>query len=512
MQPLAEAAGWLFGWLLRNSAHAAILAAAIWVLQRTVCRRLPPRWRYGLWLVVLVRLLLPIAPESRLSLFNLVDLAPAGVAGAALQVLGLPAPVGAAPEIPDPLADTPVWFVWALAFWFSGALTMTGLVWRDHRRLRRALATTSPVLDAAVLDLLRQGKAVMSVSSRVAVVETPGITSPAVTGWWRPRMLVPSGLLVRLTPDEIRFLFLHELAHVKRADLPFNWLIAILQILHWFNPIVWLALRRLLTVREEVCDDLVLRRCFPGAAREYGLTLLRILEECAPRRLVPSFACVLDDVRALRQRIRCIRNFGLRDPHPCAAASVTVAVAIVGLTERIGEPFLWKGNPPTSAEVAAQDYHPSRRARGRPGIQAAQGREPVTAHRRDAAARVVEALTTVLKQVAAEGPADSRAATTADGGSAVATPTFARSGPGSRGPSPVVALTRPVSMMPSGTRPFPLPPIGERGSILSPPPQSTDLDMMNPRKAVRSYESNSAGAFSGRPVLLRRPAIQRELD
>src|SRR5690349_6686615 len=134
MQPLAEAGGWLFGWLLRNSAHAAILAAVIWVLQRTVCRRLSPRWRYGLWLVVLVRLLLPVAPESHLSLFNLVDLAPAGVAGAALQVLRLPAPVVAATDIPDPLADTPAWFVWALALWFSGALTMAGLVWRDHRR------------------------------------------------------------------------------------------------------------------------------------------------------------------------------------------------------------------------------------------------------------------------------------------------------------------------------------------------------------------------------------------
>lgn len=480
MQPLAEAAGWLFGWLLRNSAHAAILAGVICVLQRTICRRLPPRWRYGLWLVVLVRLLLPVAPESRLSLFNLVDLAPAGVAGAALQVLGLPTPVVVpAEEVPDPLADTPVWFVWALAFWFSGALTLAGLLWRDHRRLKRALAGTTPVLDEAVLDLLRQGKAVMSVRRRVTVVETPEITSPAVTGWLRPRLLLPTGLLVRLTPDEIRFLFLHELAHVKRADLPFNWFLAILQILHWFNPMVWIALRRLLTVREEVCDDLVLRRCFPGAARGYGLTLLRILEECAPRRLLPSFASVLDDLGALRQRMRWIRNFGLHDRHPCAAASVTVAVAIVGLTERIGEPFFWAGpGAAAGAEISTQSPQNSapRRTRGRQPMQVAQLEERDQIPRRDATSRVFETLTAAIQQVMDETssrdtrePAEESREVTARTPSP-ANPSWSGVTNASRvvvNPAATPVAGRPVSQATRiGTRPYPLPPIHKRGDIL----------------------------------------------
>jgi bla regulator protein BlaR1 len=467
MQPFAEAAGWLFGWLLRNSAHAALLGVVVWILERTFCRDLHPRWRYGLWLVVVVRLLLPIGPESRLSLFNLVDLAPARVAGAALQVLRLPTPVVVpAVEPPDPLADTPWWFIGALALWFSGALTLAGLVWRDHRRLRQSLAETSPIMDAEILDLLRQGKAVMSVRRRVAIVEAPQITSPAITGWRRPRVLLPSGLLERLTPDEIRFLFLHELAHVKRADLPFNWVIAIIQILHWFNPVVWLALRRLLTVREEVCDDLVLRRCFPGAARDYGMTLLRLIEECAPRRLVPSLAGILGDLPSLRHRIRCIRNFRIRDPHPCLPASLTVAVAIVGLTERIGEPMFWRSNTSGHSGEAGDTPAMPRRPGGRQPTQLA-GLHAEDLRRTDTASLVVGTLTAALQQVIHESRGSAATGTeTPDENPA---PVVSRSTP-----TPAVASAIPIAraqleVIRNKPRPYPLPPIRERGTILNPP-------------------------------------------
>ena len=339
MQSLAESAGWLFGWLLRNSAHAAVLGLALWLLELTVLRRLPPRWRYLLWLLVVARLLLPIAPESRLSLFNLVDLAPTSLATVAGQLLGLPSPVVLpSPEAPNPLTDTPFWFVWALALWLPGALVLAFFVGRDHHRLQSALNCTRPTTDPAMLGLLLQSRAVMKVRRTVELVETPMITSPAITGWWHSRVLLPAGLLPRLTRDEARYLFLHELAHVKRADLLLNWLLAVVQILHWFNPVIWLVLRRLLAVREEVCDDLVLRRSFPGANREYGLTLLRILEECAPRRIVPTLAGVLDDLSALRQRMRCIRNFDAPVGNPWSPAILTVVIAITGLTERHVDP------------------------------------------------------------------------------------------------------------------------------------------------------------------------------
>lgn len=119
------------------------------------------------------------------------------------------------PGWPPPPTDTPPWFLGALALWFPGALILAALLWRDHRNDSNLPIAGAPVGDSEALDLLTQSKAVMGVRRHVELVESSRITSPAIAGWWRPQLLLPVGLLPRLTPDETRFLFLHELAHVK---------------------------------------------------------------------------------------------------------------------------------------------------------------------------------------------------------------------------------------------------------------------------------------------------------
>ena len=60
----------LFDWLLGATFQAAILVLLILVLQAALWRRLEARWHCALWLILAVRLALPWAPSSRLSLFN----------------------------------------------------------------------------------------------------------------------------------------------------------------------------------------------------------------------------------------------------------------------------------------------------------------------------------------------------------------------------------------------------------------------------------------------------------
>ena len=479
MVPLAESIGWLLGWLLRNSAHAAVLAAVIWILERTLLRRLPPRWRYGLWLLVFVRLLLPIAPASALSLFNLVDLAPGKVAQIALQFLGLPAPMPVAlTQNPHPLVDTPSWFLAALALWIPGAAALGVLLYRDHRRLQLALANTVPVTDSYILDLLQQSKGVMRVRTKVLLVEGDHVTSPAISGCCRPRLLLPSGLLERMTTDEIRFLFLHELAHVKRADLALNWVLAGIQILHWFNPAVWFALRRLVSVREEVCDEFVLKSCFAGASRDYGLTLLHLLEECAPRRLMPALAGILDDVRTLRQRMRCIRTFGKPESHPWIPATAILLVAITGLTEnKSHNALILSASAPTSAEIEAARPHlrsKSNSTRSRtlpasnpaiPAFEPEPSESGSTLRSFSIAFRALvnEAFGTPSRPETTEKPVrDTRSSPHSATGRARTSFATTTSTPTTR-PAAIPTQAR------TTTRPYPLPPVGQRGDILRPP-------------------------------------------
>lgn len=480
MEPLAESVGWLFGWLLRNSAHATILAAVVWALEKTLLRKMSPRWRYGLWILVFVRLLLPMAPASAFSLFNLVELAPNAVAQVTLQLLGLPAPMPVPlTEPPHPLADTPSWFLVALALWLPGAIALGVLLYRDHRRLQTALRYTIPVTDSYILDVLQQSKAVMRVRGPVLLVEGERVTSPAISGCRRPRLLLPSGLLERLTTDEIRFLFLHELAHVKRADIALNWVLAGIQILHWFNPAVWLALRRMISVREEVCDEYVLKSCFAGAARDYGLTLLHLLEECAPRRIVPALAGILDDVRTLRRRMRCIRAFGQPETHPWLPAGVTLAVAIAGLTENKNHhALILSASAPTSLELAHVG-RPHLRSRN-PGAPAVRPRPPgrskpeVPSDLEDRkSGSTLRTFSTAFRQLMddAFGSSSDRSRPSPTATPAITPPATSNGRAGSVAagtPTPAAGRSSNPNSRIVG-RPYPLPPVGQRGDILRPP-------------------------------------------
>src|SRR5678816_3320513 len=88
--------------------------------------------------------------------------------------------------------------------------------------------------------------------------ETSAVGGPAIVGLWNPRLILPCGLIERLNTEELRFVLLHEFAHLRRRDLLVMWLLTAARIIHWFNPLTWLALRAARIDTELACDDTLL--------------------------------------------------------------------------------------------------------------------------------------------------------------------------------------------------------------------------------------------------------------
>ena len=263
----------------RSSAQAGALALLILVAQAVFRRQLPPRWRCALWLLVAVRLLVPLSLHSAASLFNLVPplrrpaetamRPPPELSGDPQALRGLDRPLsltgapvsptatsadpaspraepasGVATVAPPTAAPTPAprplnWPRLLFGLWLTGALAMGACLLLSTfvlaRRFRPALRLRDPTVD----ERLRTAQRRLGLAAApLPIHECDRLGSPALYGCWRPRLLLPAGFVQRFSAAELDYVLLHELAHVQRRDLPVNWLLSLLQAVHWFNPLV----------------------------------------------------------------------------------------------------------------------------------------------------------------------------------------------------------------------------------------------------------------------------------
>jgi beta-lactamase regulating signal transducer with metallopeptidase domain len=331
--------------LLKASGQAAVLILLVLGAQWVLGRRLPPRWRYALWLLVAARLALPWTVPSPLSVFNFLKLPKAAVtapvpgasvlpsAGASATAPSQPAAARAAPALIVSVgrirADVP----WLLAVWLGGALVLGMGLALTHYRLWRRVTPRRPLIDARVMNLLEDCKQTMGVRVPVTLVETPAVSSPSLFGFVRPRLLLPAGLTTGFSQEELRHVFLHELSHIKRLDILMGWLMTALQIVHWFNPLVWLASYRMRVDRELACDALALSYAGEEENQPYGRTIIKLLEGFGGSAWAPSLAGTIENKNQMKERIRMIAKFRRANQVPALAGALFIGLGLVTLTD-----------------------------------------------------------------------------------------------------------------------------------------------------------------------------------
>jgi beta-lactamase regulating signal transducer with metallopeptidase domain len=341
---LAEVSDPFLAWLWRTSCQASLVIVVVLVAQWLLRNHLAPRWRHALWLLVLLRLALPGSVESPFSLFNWARLpspAPAVESSNAPIVpesdspaeewveAGATQPTQPAPPAPAPRSG---WSRWGL-IWLAGALSLPAYLAVSTWRLGRGIRRQRPLTDSTVLNLLEDCKQEMGVHTPLVLIETPAVASPALFGWIRPRLLLPVGLTRSFSPAELRYVFLHELSHLKRGDIPWNWLAAVPLALHWFNPLIWFAFRRMRADGELACDALALSHTGETERHRYGHTIIRLLESFSSPAIAPSLAGLSENHNQMQQRIRMIAKFRKTHRWPILVAPVFTVLALLTLTD-----------------------------------------------------------------------------------------------------------------------------------------------------------------------------------
>jgi beta-lactamase regulating signal transducer with metallopeptidase domain len=315
------------------SLSAAVLAALVFLAQKLLGRWLTPRLRQALSLLIFIRLLLPAVPSSRLSVENLSG--PWSSSKRPASVTAAPAPSGeqarpappaanasrpapgkssdnkpvASPHPLDPIVPRLSAIEWISLTWAGGCLCLVALASWRYWRWNGLIARGRPSTDPRLLELLDDARATMGVRRPVKLIAMTRLDSPAVFGIRRVCLLLPESVTAQLSAGEMRLVFLHEMAHIRRHDLGLNVLLMAVQFLHWFNPLVWLATHRIRADGELVCDEMVMNSLVAAERPSYGQALLRLIDEfSADTPAFPGAIRVVSSKQEIKRRLIMIKN------------------------------------------------------------------------------------------------------------------------------------------------------------------------------------------------------------
>jgi bla regulator protein BlaR1 len=308
----------VFHSVLTSSLHAAVVGLVILLLKAALKNRLNAQWHYLIWIVLILKLIMPFGPASAVSLFNIIPEVnpPERMIVDTYQV---PAPIAAPPVTADKSTEiqpAPVVFpaeqvtpgieevlAW---IWILGMSLMLFWLVGTCYSLNRNLSGGCREPDARIAAIFESCKSRMGVGSNLTPVVQEVVGTPSLFGILRSRVLLTPEV-ERLNDDEIRYVLLHEMAHYKRKDVLVNYLLVLLQVIHWFNPVIWYCFQRIREDMEAATDQYVLSVLDSSEYRSYGRALLTVLEGFTSANFAPRLLGMVDDQSNMARRLKMIK-------------------------------------------------------------------------------------------------------------------------------------------------------------------------------------------------------------
>ena len=253
---------WVSAWEPEWSAFAAraltdgtvafVVVSLVWLALR---RWLSPRVGYLMFGLVMLKLANPfelagpawLAWLSPASWFSAPEVTPTEVV-----------PTGAVvfyPIVDEPVVRSMTAMEWLFLGWLAIVALLFGRLVLQQVRIGRIVRAARPVAAHELTVDLEELQKLAGVDRRVRWLVTDAVESPATGGLLRPFVLLPRGLTSAIEPAALRWVLLHELAHVRRRDVHAALVQRIVSILLFFHPLVWWTNRMIDEQREFACDE-----------------------------------------------------------------------------------------------------------------------------------------------------------------------------------------------------------------------------------------------------------------
>ena len=285
--------------ILSLSLSGSLLILLLLLFRPLYRNRLSKSWQYYIWIVVILRLLLPVTPETSLagSLFSLEEMrgtdstaAPESPNDQSMTAYNtIKHEAGSSDDLirdattaensPSASAVSPdkeaynedhsqIFFF----LWLTGALLLFVRKLTVYQSFVKYVdAGSRPLEDIGLLENFGHIMEQNRIKGAVDLYVNSLVSSPLLIGFLRPRIILPH---TSLSESDFYYTALHELTHYRRRDMFYKWLSQLTVCLHWFNPCVYLMSREINRLCELSCDERVIATLSDNARKSYGTTLV----------------------------------------------------------------------------------------------------------------------------------------------------------------------------------------------------------------------------------------------
>ncbi|MGN0735130.1 MAG: M56 family metallopeptidase [Anaerovoracaceae bacterium] len=298
----------------------SLSAGLIMIIKALLKDKLTPRWQYGIWSLLIIRMLLPVAVSNRYVL------APIPMWVETLKALCESHLSSSYSQTFIPV-DSP-WFLpvitsapqsitdWIFVFYAAGVVINLLICLISYVKLRRIISEAQPfsAANALLIDNVCEKYGLKACHA----VEIEGLPSAFVCGITKPVLVLPVGTLI----DEK--IILHELLHLKYKDALQSVIWTVFRALHWCNPFMHYVFNCIGNDMEALCDRRVLEMLEGEERRDYGKILLLMANDRYPRAF--GTTSLSNGGKNIARRIACIAHF---KKYPKGMALVSVCIGIM---------------------------------------------------------------------------------------------------------------------------------------------------------------------------------------
>lgn len=369
----------LFKIIFQTSITASILIGLIFIFKKFAKSRLGIKFQYTLWFLVILRLAIFKLPESTFSIFNIINKIGNNII---LLLSNTKVPFGSSIEeissksssiynhdailktinYMDHLRSNEVMTsglssVNILSFiWFTVVISMFTYIFLVYKKMRNKISSKRISNNTEILSILKYCKNKMKIKKDIYLVETSIVKTPALFGYFRPIILIPKDIYKIIPNDKLKYVFLHELSHLKRKDVVINWIIIFLKVIYWFNPIVQYGFRKMKEDMEVCCDSLALSYTEDKEVREYGFTIISMIDHFSKPVPLIGTTSIVNNKSEVRRRIFMIKLFDKKAYRfsAMAVASLLVISGIVLTDAKASSKFKESNN--NTVNVDKTDY------------------------------------------------------------------------------------------------------------------------------------------------------------